>query len=189
MTLETKTLDGYLANLERGAWAAAESFVSGACESMPIRCGTELCDRSCCIGIPYTLVGESQLIAERLSTPIMKPARDRVLAHDGIPSRARCPLQDPRTGLCEVYDIRPFLCRTYLVPSATGPCATDGCDLVDATKLSDMAIRLAYSGSLIENLLMILARHGFRGQGSIALGRRADRQMSANRKQRRRARR
>lgn len=37
-----------------------------------------------------------------------------------------CPLLDPVTKGCSVYDRRPMICRTYLVATPAENCATDG---------------------------------------------------------------
>lgn len=186
-TLQSAMLERDRRTLEAGAWSAAEEFATGAASQFTLRCGTEACDRSCCIGVPFALTGEIQIIAHELAKPELEQARKRVLAHDGKQTRKRCPLQNPSTGLCEVYDVRPFQCRVYLVPCATVRCNEAGCQQVDSTRLSDMAILTSYAGGLVQGLHMVLARYGFTGPGAARAQMEVERSMGQNRKQRRRS--
>ena len=52
-----------------------------------------------------------------------------------------CPLLDPRTGKCLIYDSRPFGCRTHFCADAGGPYARrDVADLIH--RLEDLSRKI-----------------------------------------------
>ncbi len=76
---------------------------------------TECCHFKLTGKTPYLTKGEALVAAKALRATGRKtlPRRD-----DGA-----CPLLDPRTSRCLVYDGRPFGCRTHFCAAAGGPYA------------------------------------------------------------------
>lgn len=72
---------------------------------------------------PYLTRGEALLAAHAL----------RATGRKSLPSRddGGCPLLDPQTSRCLIYEDRPFGCRTHFCPAAGGPYARrDVIDLI-----------------------------------------------------------
>jgi Fe-S-cluster containining protein len=65
--------------------------------------------------IPYLTKGEALLAAKAL----------RATGRRALPANpsGACPLLDPQTGDCLIYDSRPFGCRTHFCAAAGGPYA------------------------------------------------------------------
>ena len=76
---------------------------------------TECCHFKLTGKTPYLTRGEALLAAHALKATGRKklPARD-----DGA-----CPLLDPQTSRCLIYEDRPFGCRTHFCAAAGGPYA------------------------------------------------------------------
>jgi Fe-S-cluster containining protein len=76
---------------------------------------TECCRFKLTGKTPYLTRGEALLAARALKATGRKslPSRD-----DGA-----CPLLDPQTSRCLIYEDRPFGCRTHFCPAAGGPYA------------------------------------------------------------------
>jgi Fe-S-cluster containining protein len=74
---------------------------------------TECCQFQLTGKIPHLTKGEAVLAARALKASGRK----------SLPESARgaCPLLDPRTMRCLIYDSRPFGCRTHFCVSAGGP--------------------------------------------------------------------
>jgi len=177
--------------LEKGPWAAAEEFCKGASRSHDLRCDTDECDRSCCFVEPFVLSGEAPVIAARLLQDDMEATRSRLLAFQARPGTTdRCPLQSPETGLCEVYDVRPFLCRVYLVTKSGGSCGSVNAGIVDITKIVSILQRASYAGPLHEALIVILSRYGHQGLSTKRLAAKYERigRMKPSKKRRRKRR-
>jgi Fe-S-cluster containining protein len=65
---------------------------------------------------PFLTRGEALLVAEALRRTGRKQLRDE-------DANGTCPLLDPATLRCLVYDARPFGCRTHFCKAAGGPYA------------------------------------------------------------------
>lgn len=90
--------------------ALAARPIERACERRTDCCHFRLTGRT-----PFLTKGEAitAVAALRASGRTRLPARD-----DGA-----CPLLDPGTGRCLIYEGRPFGCRTHFCPAAGGPYA------------------------------------------------------------------
>lgn len=64
---------------------------------------------------PYLTKGEALVAAKAWHAAGRKKVED---AADGA-----CPFLHPRNGRCQIYDSRPFGCRTHFCPAAGGPAA------------------------------------------------------------------
>lgn len=74
---------------------------------------TQCCQFKLTGEVPYLTKGEALVAAAALRAL----GQTRVAAkQDG-----NCPLLDPETGLCQVYEARPFGCRTHFCNAAGGP--------------------------------------------------------------------
>lgn len=97
---------------------------------------TECCQFLLTGKTPYLTAGEAVVAAQAFKATGRRtlPVRD-----DGA-----CPLLDPRTAKCLIYDSRPFGCRTHFCASAGGPYPRrDVADLIH--KLEALAHRLGGS--------------------------------------------
>lgn len=82
-----------------------------------------------------------------------------------------CPLLDPRTGLCELYDARPLSCRTFGPPVRIGGEALPPCELcfTQATPEEIEACRVAIDSADEEGTLLVaLEATGRRGRTLVA---------------------
>lgn len=87
----------------------------------PFSCGGLGCGH-CCTGEIAITVDEAKLILEHASnTAFIRAWKNRTIFNldpeDILYRQTPCPLLDPETMTCEVYDIRPTTCRTYHVVS------------------------------------------------------------------------
>jgi uncharacterized protein len=97
---------------------------------------TECCQFLLTGKTPYLTKGEAFVAAQALKATGRRalPVRD-----DGA-----CPLLDPRTARCLIYDSRPFGCRTHFCAAAGGPYPRrDVADLIH--KLEESSLRLGGS--------------------------------------------
>jgi Fe-S-cluster containining protein len=76
---------------------------------------TECCHFKLTGKTPYLTKGESLVAAQAL----------RATGRQSLPRRddGACPLLDPRSSRCLIYDGRPFGCRTHFCAAAGGPYA------------------------------------------------------------------
>src|SRR4051794_30838497 len=76
---------------------------------------TECCQFKLTGAIPYLTAGEALVAARAL----------HATGRNKLPKRAdgACPLLDPATSRCLIYDSRPFGCRTHFCQGAGGPYA------------------------------------------------------------------
>lgn len=76
---------------------------------------TECCHFKLTGKTPYLTRGEAMLAARAL----------KATGRKSLPSRddSACPLLDPATSRCLIYESRPFGCRTHFCPAAGGPYA------------------------------------------------------------------
>jgi Fe-S-cluster containining protein len=82
---------------------------------------------------PYLTKGEALLAAKAL-----RATGRRALPEN--PSGA-CPLLDPQTGDCLIYDSRPFGCRTHFCAAAGGPYARrEVVDLIRRLEATDESL-------------------------------------------------
>ncbi len=84
---------------------------------------TECCHFQLTGKTPYLTRGEALLAARAL----------RATGRKSLPSRddGACPLFDPQTSRCLIYESRPFGCRTHFCPATGGPYARrDVIDLI-----------------------------------------------------------
>ncbi|MEY2439917.1 MAG: hypothetical protein QOI34_1302 [Verrucomicrobiota bacterium] len=84
---------------------------------------TECCHFKLTGRTPYLTKGEAIVAAKAL----------RATGRKGLPqnSAAACPMLQPSTGHCLIYDDRPFGCRTHFCSAAGGPIARrDVLDLI-----------------------------------------------------------
>lgn len=74
---------------------------------------TECCQFKLTGEVPYLTEGEAQVAADAL----------RALGQTKLTSKTdgTCPLLDSRTGMCQIYESRPFGCRTHFCGAAGGP--------------------------------------------------------------------
>jgi Fe-S-cluster containining protein len=74
---------------------------------------TQCCQFALTGEVPYLTEGEALVAATAL----------RTLGHTKIDRKAdgNCPLLDARTGHCQIYQARPFGCRTHFCGAAGGP--------------------------------------------------------------------
>jgi Fe-S-cluster containining protein len=99
---------------------------------------TECCQFKLTGKTPYLTAGEALVVADALRAKGQTKIRDR---EDGS-----CPLLDPRTGRCEVYQERPFSCRTHFCAAAGGPYARK--EVVDLIRrLEDVDFALGGAGA------------------------------------------
>ena len=94
---------------------------------------TECCQFLLTGKTPFLTKGEALVAAQAIKSTGRRtmPVRD-----DGA-----CPLLDPRTAKCLIYDSRPFGCRTHFCQAAGGPYPRrDEADLIH--RLEDVAHRL-----------------------------------------------
>lgn len=64
-----------------------------------------------------------------------------------IPADGSCPFLQPNTGKCQIYDGRPFGCRTHFCAAAGGPAARNEVrDLIQ--RLEEIDHRLGGSGAV-----------------------------------------
>jgi len=102
---------------ERRLAAAAVRNVYDELASRPItrNCTlrTECCQFLLTGKTPYLTVGEALVAAQGFKATGRRSLPDR---EDGA-----CPLLDPRTAKCLIYDSRPFGCRTHFCQAAGGP--------------------------------------------------------------------
>lgn len=99
---------------------------------------TECCQFQLTGKIPYLTKGEALLAARALKASGRRalPVRD-----DGT-----CPLLDPASGRCLVYEARPFGCRTHFCAAAGGPYPRrEVADLIH--RLEEIDVRLGGAGS------------------------------------------
>lgn len=88
---------------------------------------------------PYLTMGEA-LVAARA----WKAAGRKELS---TPADGSCPLLHPTTGKCQIYDGRPFGCRTHFCAAAGGPAARhDVRDLIQ--RLEEIDHRLGGNGAV-----------------------------------------
>ena len=99
---------------------------------------TECCQFRITGKTPYLTKGEVLLAAWALRASGRKTLPDR---SDGV-----CPLLDPRTFRCMIYESRPFGCRTHFCAEAGGPFSRkDVADLI--RRLEDIDARLGGDGA------------------------------------------
>jgi len=94
---------------------------------------TECCQFRLTGKVPFLTVGEAIVAAKALRASGRKalPVRD-----DGA-----CPLLDPRTSRCLIYDGRPFGCRSHFCAAAGGPLARrDVADLIHRLEQIDATL-------------------------------------------------
>lgn len=97
---------------------------------------TECCQFLLTGRTPYLTAGEALVAAQALKAT---GRRALPVRNDGA-----CPLLDPATGKCLIYDSRPFGCRTHFCPAAGGPYPRrDVAGLIH--KLEEAALRLGGS--------------------------------------------
>lgn len=74
---------------------------------------TQCCQFKLTGAVPYLTEGEAQVAAAAL----------RALGQTKITVKTdgNCPLLDSQTGLCQIYESRPFGCRTHFCSAAGGP--------------------------------------------------------------------
>jgi Fe-S-cluster containining protein len=74
---------------------------------------TQCCQFALTGEVPYLTEGEALVAATAL----------RALGHTKIARKAdgTCPALDAQTGRCQIYDARPFGCRTHFCGAAGGP--------------------------------------------------------------------
>lgn len=98
---------------------------------------TECCRFKLTGKTPYLTRGEALLAARALKATGRKslPSRD-----DGV-----CPLLEPRTSRCMIYESRPFGCRTHFCAPAGGPYARH--EVIDLIRrLEDIDTQLGGDG-------------------------------------------
>ncbi len=122
---------------------------------------TECCQFRLTGATPYLTAGEAMVLAEA----VRASGRGRVVEKaDGS-----CPLLHAATGRCEVYDSRPFGCRTHYCEAAGGPLARrEVVDLIRRLEAVDEALLAGGAQSLGVALREALA-HGSTGrrEGSV----------------------
>ena len=97
---------------------------------------TECCQFLLTGRTPYLTAGEALVAAQALKAT---GRRALPVRQDGA-----CPLLDPATAKCLIYDSRPFGCRTHFCPAAGGPYPRrDVAGLIH--KLEETALRLGGS--------------------------------------------
>ena len=107
-----------------------------AAEAAAVAAPTSSCKAGCAF---CCKAGRFQVIPDEVTmlAPHVSPAAwDRVRALAGMDQdeaeRRDCPLLDPVSRMCSVYDHRPTICRTYFVVSPASVCETDGSIKVNA---------------------------------------------------------
>jgi Fe-S-cluster containining protein len=83
---------------------------------LPLSCGGVGCNGCCRASVPATMPEVDEIV--QAMTPeawAALEANEDQIRDD--PQVAFCPLLDPETGGCSVYEIRPLVCRLYAVCS------------------------------------------------------------------------
>ena len=104
-------------DLDEAARQVREIYAEWQCRSLERDCqGIADCCRFRLTGrTPYLTRGEAWVAARAWRAA----GRTRVTA----PADGSCPFLHPSTGKCQIYDARPFGCRTHFCASAGGPAA------------------------------------------------------------------
>lgn len=76
---------------------------------------TECCQFKLTGKTPYVTAGEAMMVADALRAQGKRKLTEK---EDGS-----CPMLHAQTGKCEVYEARPFSCRTHFCQAAGGPYA------------------------------------------------------------------
>lgn len=119
-----------------------------AANGCPISCPTgddAIGCNGCCRGEIIALPGEAEAIAERMDDASWERVRALPDSTDER-RRAVCPLLDPDTGACSVYDIRPCACRVYAVVSPVDWCYPERAGLRDVGTPSTCVDTINYLG-------------------------------------------
>jgi len=155
-------LDRTRKDLDRGPWELAQHITDQCQIRDKVECFKPgRCSGACCFGNPDVLSGEVPLIAARLMDPHMGECLKRVMQMDLLDDYARCPLQDPESMLCEVYDIRPYVCRIYMVVLQDGgACGTTSAGLVRPPPVGSEPIILMDAGTMFPTLQRLLGVRG-----------------------------
>jgi hypothetical protein len=69
----------------------------------------------------FKLTGRTPFLTKGEALTAVKALRATGRTKLPISSTGACPLLDPRSGRCLIYEDRPFGCRTHFCPAAGGP--------------------------------------------------------------------
>ncbi len=97
-------------------------------EGKPVTCPTgpeAVGCNGCCRGAVIVLPVELSTIMRKMDAAAWKRIDDQGDEILEKPRQAVCPLLDPETGGCTVYDVRPIACRLYAVVSPPSDCDAD----------------------------------------------------------------